>query len=257
MAKPSADILLCSYRVSGRTWLRFMLADCIARACGWDREVDLTTCFRWLPNWSWNERTGWGVFEPERLGGLPVIAAAHDRFRPILRKQRIIWLYRDPMDILTSRFSRRADEFARLDLDHYLSASGDALSYAEWLNSWASGLKKCKDHRMIRYEDLAEDRGREIEKLCAYCAIPLSETDLARVVERGSLEAMRTIQSDAGVGGADEKRVREGGVRKFEQKLRPEERTLLAHALQDVLEPAALELLDRLGSGVIAYAKSR
>ena len=164
MPKPEADILLCSYRVSGRTWVRFMLSDCIARARGWDREVDLTNCFEWIPNWSWSERTGWGVFQRERLGPLPVIAAAHDRFGPILRGHRIVWLYRDPMDILTSRFSRRSPELADADLARYLEVSSDALSYAEWINSWASGLEKHKDYCLLRYEDLIEDRGREIDE---------------------------------------------------------------------------------------------
>ncbi|MCA9303244.1 MAG: sulfotransferase domain-containing protein [Phycisphaerales bacterium] len=254
MPKPEADILLCSYRVSGRTWVRFMLSDCIARARGWDREVDLTNCFEWIPNWSWSERTGWGVFQRERLGPLPVIAAAHDRFGPILRGHRIVWLYRDPMDILTSRFSRRSPELADADLARYLEVSSDALSYAEWINSWASGLEKHKDYCLLRYEDLIEDRGREIVRLCDFCGVPLSETDLASVVERGSLEAMRAIQNDAGVGGADEHRVREGGVRKFESKFGPEDRALLAHTLSGSLEPNALGLLSRLGSAVTEYA---
>ena len=256
MPRPEADILLCSYRVSGRTWVRFMLSDCMARACDSDQEVDLTTCFSWLPNWAWADRVGFGGFEPERLCGLPVIAAAHDVFKPMMSKHKIVWLYRDPMDILSSRYARRPDELRSADLGRYLDESGDIDSYSQWLNSWAAGLGQCKDVCVLGYEDLSEDRGREMRRLCDFCDISLSEEDFAQVVERGSLESMRAIQSVSGVGGSNEQRVRTGGVRKFEQNLSLDDRQLLAGKVIASLEKAGVELLERMGSGAIEYARS-
>lgn len=254
MPRPEADILLCSYRVSGRTWVRFMLADCMARACESDQEVDLTTCFSWLPNWAWADRVGFGDFDADRLGGLPVIAASHELFKPMMSRHKIIWLYRDPMDILSSRYARRSDGLCDADLGRYLDESGDIDSYSQWLNGWAAGLGQCEEVCMLRYEDLFENREQEIRRLCDFCDIPLGDDDFERVAERGSLESMLAIQSVSGVGGTSEQRIRKGGVRKFEQLLGPEDQELLASRLLESLDPIAIDLLGRMKSGAIADA---
>lgn len=245
------DALLCSYPSSGRTWVRFMLADCLARLAGSAGEVDLNTCFRYVPNLNATESRGFGGFDAGVLGGLPVIGVTHADWRPRWRGKRLVWLYRDPMDCVSSRAVRRRRVLGELPLRELLDATGVLAQYVSWLGSFV-GSDAWAGRCELTYEGLVADPAAGLARALDACGVSAPGDVLARAAERGDRDHLAALERERGIGNEPRRlpasRVREGGVAAYRRRLTPDEQVELAQELHRALPADAWRELERLGS---------
>jgi len=195
---PKPEYYLVSYPKSGRTWLRMMIGSAALHHLGL-RDDDPTDLERFGRRWR----------------AFPSIRITHDaestnvgreriRFRPALyRRSRIIFLVRDPRDVLVSFFhhqkNRRQFEsdmpsFAHPD-EMVDAAAGGLASLLRFCNVWAEHLPETRGYMLAHYEDLKADPGPEIRRCLEFLGLAgVSEASIAAGVEQGRFSTMQAAE---------------------------------------------------------------
>lgn len=183
------DIFLVSYPRSGNTWVRFLLANLMRNE---DEEIDFHNIHDYVPEIGRDNK---------RIKQMPPprIIKSHDPYDS--RYPRVIYLVRDGRDVYVSfyhyrlnvlpedcsfqDFLRREDHFPCLWRDH--------------VDSWLYEQRDVHpDLITLRYEDLLEDAGRELERLVDFVGIQASELDIKVAVENSSFHHMKEIEKSKG-----------------------------------------------------------
>jgi len=185
----STDTFLCSYPKSGNTWVRFLIGNLLHP----DIELTFRNIDRYVPQ---VERC------PYDLNAL--------RRRPIIKTHwpffsyfpRIIYIYRDPRDVLLSYF-------------HYSTANGwFEGSYSEYIRSpapnyystWNEHINGAFDFAarnptkilILRYENLLENTQREAGRLAAFLGLTPEPLELRQAVEKTDFTKLREMEKISG-----------------------------------------------------------
>ena len=192
-----ADALLISFPKSGRTWLRAMLGRALQQHYGAP-----PSCF----------------LDTHRLCRLdrriPYIYPTHDdqpqdktaagicRDKRRFRDKRVIFLVRDPRDVVVSlyfhkRFRRRREIAYRGELSDYVfEATGGIESIVAFYNAWAENRAVPRDFMMIRYEDITRDPVRELGRMLGFLGIDwLAEATIGEAADFASFDNLRRIEA--------------------------------------------------------------
>jgi len=95
---------LCSYPKSGRTWLRFILANYLNQIFNLNLTLDFWTLFTLLPNGGSHPQKGLPVYKFAHKTDIPVIISSHGLWQDRFNKGKIIFLLRSPTDLLISYY---------------------------------------------------------------------------------------------------------------------------------------------------------
>jgi hypothetical protein len=187
-----ADVFLASYPRSGSSWLRFIVFEMVAGDATFDALPTFTPELHELP-----------VARPSLPGGGRVVKT-HEQYRSIYR--RAIHLVRDPRDVAISyfRYMQRIEKIVirpgdDLDasFDAFVSAmvAGRVDPFGTWqahLDSWLRAARDSSaDVFLVRYEDLRAQPESKIADIADFLGLALTDSEVARVVERTRLERMR------------------------------------------------------------------
>lgn len=192
---PKPQYYLVSYPKSGRTWLRMMIGVAALHQLKIEHHdpTDLETFAR-------------------RSRDFPTIRITHDtessnispdqvRFRPELyRQSRILFLARDPRDVLASFFhhqkNRRAFEadmpvFAHPD-EMVEAESGGLRTMIRFYNVWADHFQETPDWMLVHYEDLKSDPAREVRRCLEFLGLEgVSDESISTGIEQGRFSKMQ------------------------------------------------------------------
>lgn len=203
-AVANIDALLVSYPKSGRTWLRFILANYFALVIDQDHRVDMRTMFAFLPNLSWDSVRGVQATLTQQLKAshLPLIAVNHDFYGTGSgNRLPVIFMVRDPRDVLVSSYfhaTRHRHRFAG-DIDAFVrDAEQGAPHLLRYLNRSVE-LLASRPHHVVSYEQLSTQPLPTVAALLRFAG---HEPDLERVeqaVARGAIEKMRAIEVEQGI----------------------------------------------------------
>ncbi|HEX7374102.1 MAG TPA: sulfotransferase domain-containing protein, partial [Steroidobacteraceae bacterium] len=189
-----ADCYLLSYPKTGRTWVRVMMGQLLARHCGHAElaQVEL------------------GARMP-RFAGVPHVAAKHDGTpqkktaaeinpdRSEFAGCRVILLVRDLRDTVVSNYfqvTRRQIRYA-----------GDMASYVRWprgsfdgmlryYNVWAQQRRVPQAFLLVRYEDLHTDTPRELRRIADFLQLrDVRDASIAGAVDYASFGAMKNREA--------------------------------------------------------------
>jgi hypothetical protein len=197
---PKPDCFLISYPKSGRTWLRLMIG-----AAAIDHLK--------LPPQDPTDLHGIGTLSSQ----FPTIQVTHDaqstnislrriKFRPgVYSKSRVIFLCRDPRDVLASSFYdqkyRRIydpdlPEFA--DADEMVEAPmGGLPGILRFYNIWAENLPRVRNYLLVFYEDLKADPARELRRCLDFLGLAdASDQSILEGVARGEFKTMRDAERE-------------------------------------------------------------
>jgi Sulfotransferase domain len=222
--------IIASFRSSGRTWLRFMLAHYIVRSHQLAITVDTVTCYSVCPELD-ADRPGLADFLPLRDPGLPrlpllmfshsnvdwldrifalagVLGGSH---AGVFRDMPIVFLMRGFYDLLVSNFSelavRQRPKFERLqaegatiapylltdDLDVFVRGRVDAL--IDYTNAWCEHLPHHHGPALVlTYEQLRRDPLKGLREVLDFAGIERNSDALVHAVESSTLEQMRRAE---------------------------------------------------------------
>jgi len=193
-AQHEADVMLISYKKSGRTWLTMMLSRCLASHALLE-EVDYLA----------TDLIGGSV------AGLPHIRISHDdnphwkapaklsRSKWRYRRKKVILLVRDPRDVVVSLYFQRTkrDRAYTGTLHDFLhEREGSLDTILEYYNIWAEQRARPRDFCLVRYEDLKVNAATELERILRFAGVdPIIDAHVREAVQFGSFENMRAMEA--------------------------------------------------------------
>jgi len=184
------DVFILSFPKSGNTWTRFLIANLIYP----ETPADFSNINHLIP-------------DPEAMSKRelatmprPRIIKSHQYFDP--RYPRIIFIVRDPRDILLSTYHFQRKR--RVIDDHYplkeyaaQFIAGKTSPYGSWgdnVASWLVTRQGRPGFLLLRYEDMLVDAARELNKVAAFLQIPVDAERIATAVRRSAADEMRKLE---------------------------------------------------------------
>jgi alcohol sulfotransferase len=258
VAAGRADSFLASYPKSGRTWFRYILSNYLDLAGGLGVGVDLHSMFAVVPNFDFDPVRGVPAFRfADRRPDVPLVLVSHHAYRRLLfRGQPVMFMVRDPRDVMVSAYfhaTRHKHRFAG-DMGAFLRDPKQGLpALMGYLNAWAEGLPRHR-HLVLSYERLSADPEAATAEALSFLGCPVEAGALHRAVEASRFEAMREREIEGGIpahdydrGDDESLRMRRGKVRGFADYLQAGDVALIEADCTAGLTPAAKALLTPTG----------
>lgn len=184
------DIFLVSYPRSGNTWMRVLLTELI-----YDKVIEsLADVEKYIPDIHFNPIKK-DVVESEFH-----VVKSHDPNNPRFKSsnyKKVIYLIRDPRDVVLSHYRYSVGRGYDNDFDHFLLdwVNGRIwpTSWQEHVNSWVGS--KDADERsnmiVIKYEDLKSNTVENIKIITNFIGLIINEEDILLAISNSSLSNMK------------------------------------------------------------------
>lgn len=188
------DCYIISYPKCGRTWLRTMLAKALAiyyddpRSVVWDPRDVIETVRQHGP---FIQFTHAGVDSPPQI---PTERPETTYYQ--YRKKRVIFLVRDPRDVLVSYFfqktRREGEPFTLSDFVRHPWWGADRL--ISYMRGWYRHRHIPLDFLCLRYEDMHHDAAAELRRVLAFVGLdPVFDQLIRSSVEYARFDNMRNM----------------------------------------------------------------
>lgn len=254
-------VYFCSYPKTGRTWLRFLLSDYMARVFELDTDVDLSNMFEVLPNLSMHRRRGIRAFAYRDDLRVPLVLATHAPFDAALfaRRTDIVLLLRGVHDVIVSSYfhstrQRRESERFRGSLCDFIDDPYKGVArFARYYNDWAVQVGRAPS-LIATYERLHSDQEAALLALLEFLRLPLDNDALTAAREAAAFDAMKSLERREGVDGRrhdpsdpEAMRVRKGRVGGYTEYLDGRDIERISQLCHRTMSAQALDLFERNG----------
>ena len=256
LAFARADGAIASYPKSGRTWLRFILANYFDLVFDLGLAIDLHSMFRVIPNDQLDDARGRRAFGYQRRPEVPFLFASHAPYRrSLFAGKRLVFMLREPKDLMVSAYFHQARHGGWPGgIKAFLRDPGAGLAdYLRYSNRWAERLD-AHPHLAVSYERLAGDTAGVVRAVLELFELRVDPAALGEAIERSRFERMRAIEAAKGLPGdrpergqAEERRVRKGKIGGFRDYLDADDVAFVDQGCRAGLSPAAQQLLARVG----------
>lgn len=251
------DAFLASFPKTGRTWVRYLLANYFNEAFALGQTVDLWSMFAFVPNEGWDEERGLRACRFWHDERVPIVVATHRAYNRLLFRSRpIIYLVRDPRDVMVSAYHHYTRHVRRYSgsMQAFIDAPQIGLAaFARHLNGWAANLPR-HPHVCVPYERLSADPAQVAGELLRFLGLQPEPVALTRALAAARFDAMRTLERTAGIPGhsydrtdRDSSRMRRGRVGGWADELSAEEAALIERGCERLLSAEAKALLGAAG----------
>jgi hypothetical protein len=190
------DVFLISYPKCGRTWLRYMIGEYLRRHYAFGRRRVMRA-------------TKASIERP----GMPRILVTHDDEPQVklpehvltdkrpYRGTKVIFLVRDPRDVLVSYYHHRTKRTAgdhRFvgSLEEFLApATGHVEALIAFYNAWAAQRHHPEGFLLVRYEDLLSRPRAELRRVLTFCGVTdVDPASLRKAVRAGAFDRMQALE---------------------------------------------------------------
>ncbi len=196
------DVFLVGHPKSGNTWLAYMLGIVSQREN--HEAVNLKNVSQFIPTiHNVDEKIG----ESDHLSSPRIFRNEGPVFADLYPKT--IYIVRDPRAVLLSYYHHwlhtdsqdhgTLEEFIDEILEH-----GCIRRWDPWLIGWQAQVQDWSARanqqavKIVRYEDLIENRRKSFRDVLDFCEIPCDEDLFGLAVERGDFQSMRKVEQQHG-----------------------------------------------------------
>jgi hypothetical protein len=179
-----------SYPKSGNTWMRFLLANLLC-----DEEIDFVNIEdKVIDIYKRNNK------EIEENKEHLNIFKSHSYFRPKFSNNKVVYIVRDPRDVVISYYNhykknkRREISFNDY-LDLFINSNIDVFgNWGENVGSWIGAKNNSEDFLLIKYEDMLKDTFKELKKVCNFFNINASDENIKKAVEKSKFNNLKNME---------------------------------------------------------------
>lgn len=184
------DIFLVSFPKSGNTWLTFLIANVILRYLNIKQEVNFFNLHTIIPDIHQHKN----ISPILNYSPFKRIIKSHSSFNPYYNF--IFLLIRDPRDVMVSfyYFKKKLNQFEG-DLSSFIRDKKFGIQ--SWINhtkSWLIKTESSKSLRLIFYEDLKRDTGKELNKIFSLMGFTIDNDTIDTAVKSSSFEEMKKLE---------------------------------------------------------------
>jgi alcohol sulfotransferase len=246
---------IASYPKSGRTWLRYFLAQYLVALKKLDVEVDLATMFSLLPNDSQDAEKGWGAFNTQFRQQIPLIHFTHKLYNDQWVNTKTLLLLRSIPDTLVSEyfhFNHHIQTTKVPIVDYLLKSPNQGVNLlCQYLNGWV--LQPTGLHRkIVTYESMMKNPVDSFEEVLTFLDIPIDSNILEQASKASSLKNMSAQESQQTIPGISydftnkaARRMRKGNVGGYRQYLSEDTVEEIRQFCSSELTPAAKDMLSQ------------
>lgn len=199
---------LCSSPKSGRTWVRFFLANYLNLQFQLKLRIDFRTFFLLLPHDNLDEEKGVGVYDYYDDRRFPLVVFTHALYdENYFSDNSIIFLLRSVHDTLVSNYFQHTRVFTedrawKRDLKEFVrSREFGVHAICAYLNSWSARLETGQNCHVLSYENIHSAPAATFEKLLSFLDIPVNKENLHMAIESSSFAAMKKIEQESTIPG--------------------------------------------------------
>ncbi len=260
-----SPVILSSYPKSGRTWLRFILANYITQTYNLNLDVDFWCLFTLVPNGGKDPKKGLPAYQLGDRPDIPLILATHGFWHQKFIERKVIWLIRSPADVLVSHYCHLSYSMGIYNnsISNFLRSPEQGLNrLIVYLNQWSQHLDENKT-RILSYEQMQSQPHGTLKALIEFIGMPWDKPALEYAIEAASFGIMRAIETKKGapwVRGNQENsaalRTRRGEVGSYHKHLSEEDIIYIQQQCEAKLIPAAKQLLTEAGCQIITQTAS-
>lgn len=249
-----AASFLTSYPKSGRTWFRFILSNYFNATADLKVGVDLHNTFSIVPNFDCDPVRGIPAFHHANFRSrIPLILVTHHAYRrSIFLNRPIIFMVRDPRDVLVSAYFHATRHKHRFegDISEFLVNPDQGLKpLISYLNGWAEGLQHHR-HCVLSYEALTANPEGATEHVLSFLHYAIDPKLVRQAVDSSHFQAMRDRERIEGIPAHsydltdnESLRMRKGKVGGFSDYLNAGHVELIETQCGEGLSPKAKELI--------------
>lgn len=221
-------IYLCSYPKSGRTWLRFILANYFNQIFDLGLVVDLHSMYMLLPNFGNEPGRGLDTYRYSNQDDIPLIVSSHSVYIDDFSSADTIFMLRNIYDVIVSYYFHRTAQQQEYkgDLKSYIRDSNLGIHHLiRYLNSWSEHLPR---HRafILTYYEMRDDTEDVVSRLLSFLGCKVDTEALKVAIEASSFQRMKQIELQKGISGhnydphnVNARRVRAGKIKGYSEYL--------------------------------------
>ena len=189
---------IVSFPKCGRTWLRFMLGnvfnDYFQLNLDYDAMLELKKKVHYR-----NLRIPFIDIHHDENAYKKHISNIHFRTE-YYRGKRIIFMVRDPRDVVVSQYHQLSKRQHLIDSDlsaFIRSEKGGLPCIVKFYNEWYRGIGCTREHLILRYEDLKADTFGELKKLILFLKLDcIPDAYLHQAVEASAFARMQKLEKN-------------------------------------------------------------
>lgn len=190
------DLVIHSYPKTGRTWLRFLIANYLSLTAGNPQPITLQNVYDIVPNWD-TEVHGRGMSGYSRKSTAAVIAMSHTPPSPS-ENFPIALLIRDPRDTLVSHWHHANHHYDNdlLTIEQFILSAGPEKIYSHALAVLSDATNSV---HVLSYEEMHRSASSVLENLLTRAGLTVDAQALETSVEMSSFNRMQKIEAQYGM----------------------------------------------------------
>jgi len=252
MKKFKSVFYLLSFPKSGRTWLRYILANYINLYYKLNLDINLHTMFNLIPNDSLDTKKGLTSYSFVKDDRFPILIASHNSLKSYTDENKIV-LLRNVYDLLVSDYFQHIHFLKKYDgsIKEFIKERNSSLHrYCNFINSLENNANQTI---VITYEMMHENIFDVIKELLNYLNMDIDNEILEQSIKYSTFENMKKDELIRGIpdykgdkNDTNSFRIREGKVNNYDKYLDQEDIEYINQYCQNNLTPYSKELLEKL-----------
>lgn len=260
-------VYLCSFPKSGRTWVRFILANYFNLYYQLELNIDFVSMFQVIPNNSLHPSKGINNYLLNKNSKIPLILADHKLCQTQHRNHPVIFILRSPYDVIVSYYFHLKFQasFQIGSISQFLQHKEHGITHLiSYINHWSNQLSQL-DYLIVSYEKLHININMEIKKILEFSNVGFSSTILDISIKQSEFKKMKNIEKKTrfpydnpleNTESDNSFRIREGKVNNAQKHLSATDIEFIYSELETQLSTQSFELYQSNGIDLTCFKKA-